>query len=191
MLVNYKEIKTVSNLISTFRLLLAIPFFFLAARLNESYDYRIITFTLMLIGLLSDLLDGYFARKRNEITEFGKIIDPLADKVCIGIIVIQMYLIGDIPVYFFWIIILRDLIIFTGGILVSRKLKKVLPSNLLGKITVLIIGIFLLYSVITLDRTSSFYTILIYAGIVMSIISVLGYALRAYESLNWNKNETV
>ncbi len=86
------------------------------------------------------MLDGYLARKLNQVTEVGKIIDPLADKAAMAVIVIKLYMINEISAFFFFTIISRDLIIFIGGLFVSNILGKVLPSNKLGKITVLFIG---------------------------------------------------
>lgn len=193
MLINLKEIHTKSNYLSLLRLFLAVPFFFLLDHIHEAYSFRLIIFGLMIFGLITDLADGWLARKFNEITEIGKIIDPLADKIAIGVIVIKLYMIGEIDDFYFWIIILRDLIIFIGGILVSRKIGKVLPSNLLGKITVLTIGFFL-FAVILDGPTHApgVYNTFYYISICMSFASVVGYAIRGYESIKWNKrNEAV
>jgi len=191
--INFKEINTKSNYLSLVRLFLAIPFFFLIEHINDDYSYRIVILILMLFGLFTDLADGWLARKFNEITELGKIIDPLADKVAIGVIVLKLYLIGEITNLYFWVIVLRDLIIFIGGIILSRKINKVLPSNLLGKITVLTIGFFLIALILNSKVDApQIYNFLYYFSLLMSIISVIGYGIRGYESIKWNKrNETV
>jgi CDP-diacylglycerol--glycerol-3-phosphate 3-phosphatidyltransferase len=146
---------------------------------------------LIFIASISDLLDGYIARRKNLISEFGKIIDPLADKVCVILIITQLYLLGEIISIYFWIIVGRDVIIFIGGIIVSKKIGKVLPSNLLGKITVITIGIFIIITVIDLSKTNFLYHFFFYLSIIMSVLSVFGYGLRALEVLRWNKNETI
>ena len=185
---NSNDVFNIPNLISFFRLLLAIPFYLLVEQINTDVNYRYYTIGLILIAFISDLLDGFIARKKNIVTETGKIIDPLADKVCVILIVLQLYLIGEIPPVYFWIIVGRDLIILTGGIFVSRKIGKVLPSNLLGKLTVLSIGFFILATVAGLDASNFVYKLLFYLSIIMSFGSVIGYALRAYEKIKW-KNE--
>ena len=98
--IKFKEIHTKSNYLSLFRLLLAIPFFILIDHINEDFSYRIIIVALMAFGVFTDIADGWLARKYNEITEIGKIIDPLADKVAIGVIVIKLYLINEIPDFY-------------------------------------------------------------------------------------------
>ncbi len=183
------KINTFSNYISIVRIFLAVPLLIL---LNsyEVYDmYRTLIIAILLFAFITDISDGYIARKRNEITEFGKIIDPLADKVLIFIVVIKLYLLSEIPGYIFWIIIIRDLLILLGGIYVSKKLGRVLPSNLLGKATVIIIGIFILSIIGGIDKDIWFYKYLLYLCIMFSFISIIGYLIRSMEAINWGKNE--
>lgn len=179
---NYKEIYTKSNFISLFRLLLAIPLWFLLDNF-DSPNIRYITFAVCMVASFSDILDGYLARKYNEITEFGKIIDPLADKVAIGVIVIKLYLIGEIPAYYFYMIILRDIIIFLGGIFVAKRIGRVLPSNVLGKITVINIGIIILLIILQFNGTNLVYRLLYASSIVLIFASLIGYIIRAKEFL--------
>lgn len=191
MKINWSEIRTKSNMLSTFRIFLVIPIFFLILNLNDTYSYRVYAVLLMVLGVITDLLDGYLARKFNEITEFGKIIDPLADKVNIITIIVLLYYMDELPGYYFWIIVLRDVIIFTGGIIVSNIVGKVLPSNLLGKITVLSIGFFIIATVLDLRSITWLYESLKYLSLFLSVGSVIGYAIRGIELVKWKKNETV
>jgi cardiolipin synthase (CMP-forming) len=179
---NYKEIYTKSNIISLFRLFLAIPLWFLLNGFG-SPDIRYITFAVCLLASFSDILDGYLARKYNEVTEFGKIIDPLADKVAVGVIIIKLFLLDQIPAYYFLMIILRDIIIFLGGMFVSKKIGRVLPSNVLGKITVINIGIVILFIILQLNGSNLIYKLLYASSIVLIFASLIGYIIRAKEFL--------
>jgi len=185
--ISFDKIFTVSNFISFLRVFLVIPFIIILPNLDEGNN-RLWVIILIAIGYISDLLDGYLARKLNEVSELGKIIDPLADKVCVIAVVTMLFLSDEIPTFYFVVIILRDVIIFFGGILVSKKIGKVLPSNLLGKITVSSIGFFIIAVVSNLHQHSiMIYDFLYYISIILSFASVAGYALRAYEIINWNK----
>ena len=179
---NYKEIYTKSNIISLFRLFLAIPLWLLLGDFN-SPNIRYITFTVCLIASFSDILDGYIARKYNEVTEFGKIIDPLADKIVVGVIIIKLYALGEIPSYYFLMIILRDIIIFLGGMFVAKKIDRVLPSNVLGKITVINIGIVILLIILQFNGNNLVYNLLYASSIVLIFASLVGYIIRAKEFL--------
>jgi CDP-diacylglycerol--glycerol-3-phosphate 3-phosphatidyltransferase len=187
MKLNYKELLKTSNLISIFRILLVFPAAYFLSKINESDSYRIIVLLFFLGAFVSDLLDGFVARKFNQITEFGKIIDPLADKIFVIMIILQLYWMEEIPAYYFWIVIIRDIIIFLGGIYVTKKIGKVLPSNLLGKITVVSIGFFLIIVVGMGNEISWLYNLFFYLSIFLSFVSVVGYGIRAKENIKWVK----
>ena len=190
-MVKLKELySTKSNLLSLFRLLMAIPFWFLLDHL-DSANIRILVFGLCLVGAATDMLDGYLARKFNEVTEMGKIIDPLADKIVVGVLIIKLFIAGEIAGYYFWMIILRDILIFIGGILVSKKLGRVLPSNMLGKITVISISLVILLVLARIDRQSIVFTGIYYISIVLIFSSLIGYAIRSIEFIKQQKNEVI
>lgn len=184
-----EDYNTLPNYISTFRLLLAIPLYFLLDQIPNNFFARYYVLALILLASISDILDGYFARKNNVVSEFGKIIDPLADKVLVILIVTKLYFIGEIIPLYFYIIVGRDILIFLGGIWITKKIGKVLPSNVIGKITVVIIGIFLIITISGISKFNFIYNSFFYLSIILSIISVITYSLRAYEVIKWKNNE--
>ena len=185
-----KEIYTLSNAISFLRFLLVIPLWYLLDN-YQTQSIRYITFALCVFAAATDILDGYLARKLNQVTEVGKIFDPLADKAAMAVIVVKLFLIGEISAFFFFTVILRDIFIFIGGIFVSKKLGKVLPSNKLGKITVLFIGFVVLLILIGADRNSFYYTFFYYSSIFLMFLSLIAYIYRAMEFIKKNNNESV
>lgn len=184
MIIKFSKINTLSNYISLFRLLLIVPVLFFMV-----YNYRnnFILFSLCIVAYISDVLDGYIARKFNQISEFGKIIDPLADKILMGGLVLLMYSYGDIPHYYFISVVLRDVLIFLGGIFITNKLGYVLPSNLIGKATVFLIGIFLLAKMIMGNSDSSIINIFEIISFIFILISFGSYFYRAVEVYTWKK----
>lgn len=177
-----KEIYTPSNLISFFRLLLAIPLWYVLADLeNESSRY--LALFLCLFAAFTDILDGWLARKRNEVSEAGKIIDPLADKIAMGLVIIRLFMLGEIPPYYFFMIIGRDLLIFLGGIYVTKKIGKVLPSNILGKATVIVIGIVILLVILQVNKDGLLFGAFYYSSIILIVFSFAAYVFRAVEFL--------
>ena len=182
MKISHKDIFTISNGISLLRFLLVIPFWILLDHI-EVQSVRYITFGLCLFAAATDILDGYLARKLNQVTEVGKIIDPLADKSAMALIVIKLYIIGEIPSFFFFAVIFRDLLIFLGGIYVTRKIGKVLPSNYLGKITVLVIGIVILFILIGISKDHFIFIAIYYLSVLLIFASLIAYFIRAKEFL--------
>jgi CDP-diacylglycerol--glycerol-3-phosphate 3-phosphatidyltransferase len=185
-----KEIYTKSNLLSLFRLFLSIPIWFLLDNFHVE-SARYITAFICLVAIVTDFLDGYLARKLNEVTEAGKIIDPLADKIVVGIVALKLYLIGELPSYYFFMIVGRDVLIFTGGILLSLKIKKVLPSNMLGKITVTVLGIVLLMIIINVKKDNLLYLTFYIASMLLILGSLAGYIIRSVEFLKQKNYESI
>jgi len=187
---NSKEIFTISNGISFLRFLLVIPLWFLLDNYG-SQSVRYITFALCLFVAATDMLDGYIARKLNQVTEVGKIIDPLADKAAMAVVVVKLFLINEISAFFFFTIILRDITIFIGGLFVAKILGRVLPSNKLGKITVLFIGSVVLMILLGINRENIIYQFVYYSSIVLMYTSLIAYIYRAVEFIKRKKNESI
>jgi len=185
-----KEIFTISNGISFLRFLLVIPLWFLLDNYG-SQSVRYITFALCLFVAATDMLDGYIARKLNQVTEVGKIIDPLADKAAMAVVVVKLFLINEISAFFFFTIILRDITIFIGGLFVAKILGRVLPSNKLGKITVLFIGSVVLMILLGINRENIIYQFVYYSSIVLMYTSLIAYIYRAVEFIKRKKNESI
>ncbi len=192
MFISTKEFFYASNLISFFRLLLIIPTVWL---INKNIDWEHFKYFILMIiflGFLTDIFDGIIARKFNQISELGKLIDPLSDKILMFAVILALFYYGIIDLHYLIIIIARDFIIFTGGLLLTMKIKKVLPSNVLGKITVLCIGFFILISIFDTAQTSFWYYAFYYLSLFCIISSLIGYSIRALETLKWNsRNDSV
>jgi CDP-diacylglycerol--glycerol-3-phosphate 3-phosphatidyltransferase len=174
---------TISNLLSLLRLLLVVPIWIFFNNFPDQ-TFRYLVLAAGIFALITDVLDGYFARKFDEVTEFGKIIDPLADKVVIGFVVIKLFLIGEIPTYYFIMILARDILILIGGLLLAAKTKYVLPSDKFGKATVVSIGIVLLMMLINVDRNTVYYLLVYYLSIGLIVISFANYFYKAVKVIN-------
>lgn len=195
-----KEIFYLSNLLSLSRFVLLI---FTAYFLVSDKEYYYLFGSLFIVLLwLTDILDGYFARKRNEISELGKIIDPLADKVSIAVITLILLLTGIIPIWFFLVVILRDLIILFGGLYIKKKYAVVLQSNWIGKLTVFVIGFTLLNLILInglvvsaqnnfisyhIEKLELYLKVLILISIVLSVFSLVSYFKKFVNIVSINK----
>jgi len=179
-----REIFYVSNQISVLRVILIIPLIFLL--INQNSGNTIIIAAILLAMYISDLLDGYLARKLNQVSELGKIVDPLADKIAVVSIVIVLFFQGRIETWFFIIVIARDLLILIFGYYLKKKNKIVLMSNYPGKIAVFSIGIIIL---LTVFNTASYELLqkvisyLYYISVILIIYSLYLYLKRFYKSI--------
>jgi len=185
--IKLEKIYTLSNLLSFVRLLFSFPVIYLIIVMDSSYLLRVLTVIVLLIAASTDYLDGYLARKYDQVSEFGKIIDPLADKVLIGVAVLMLYIKGELAGFYILIVLGRDLLIFIGGIYVSMKAGRVIPSDMVGKITVTIIGFFLLAVILKLELyQNTIYLIFEYSSIALVFISFINYTLRGIKILRTN-----
>ena len=103
-----RKIVTLANFISLIRAALAIPIVYTL----RDPSLGSITLFLILVAIMSDALDGWVARKADEVTYFGQWVDPIADFICILSVVSYLVLSGLVPAWFFlfYIIIKSDII---------------------------------------------------------------------------------
>ena len=173
-----------ANKITIFRIFL-IPVFVIFIGYNKPF-YALITF---FVAGVSDALDGYIARKRNEITRLGKILDPIADKALLISAFVFIYT-SDLTVKFpFWfvvIVISRDIYILLGSFLIQhmKGYLEVRPS-IFGKATTF----FQILSVITVLVANIIYIpqiyvmATIYLATLFTVISAIGYTINGLHQL--------
>jgi CDP-diacylglycerol--glycerol-3-phosphate 3-phosphatidyltransferase len=113
--------------------ILALPFCAYALFKNGGDDstWRIIAFILFFLVGATDFLDGKVARSRNTVTEFGKLLDPIADKALIGTALISLSILHDLPWWVTVVILTRETGITVFRIIVIKK--GVIPANRGGK----------------------------------------------------------
>ena len=129
------RIMTLANVISISRIFLAIPLILLFEDITRGEtDKYLFAFGLIVIIVITDFLDGYVARKAKEITNFGKLIDPVADKVCMMVVMIYLIINYKIPFLFFFITLaIRDTFLIIIGVYLMFSQDEVFQSNRSGK----------------------------------------------------------
>lgn len=131
--INSKEFLYISNILSISRIfLLPLIVFGLTKRTT---NYAIFTAAVIFISMMTDGLDGYLARRLNEVSALGKMLDPIGDKICIGVVAIAVTVMRDYPWWAMGFIILRDIAIVTGGLLMVGLWTIITSSNIWGKAT--------------------------------------------------------
>ena len=114
----------------------------------QNQEWWLITLGLILIAAVSDMLDGYFARRAHEVTHIGKWLDPICDTICIGSVVFYLILNGIIPMWFFIVLILRYVSISIGAIYFINHTDLVLSANIFGKWASGLTALFVLLKII-------------------------------------------
>ncbi len=164
------------NQLSMFRILLT-PVFLLLVLLPDKagFIYALIVF---IIASVTDFFDGYIARKYNKITDLGKFLDPLADKVLVfaGLLAMIYYIHSILVVFLVFVIIIREVAV-TGLRAVAASKGIVIPADKLGKYKtisqiLLIVGFLILPSVAPV-------IVLLVIATVLTIISGVEYFARS------------
>ena len=169
-----REFWTVPNALSLLRLFLAVPFtYVMIAGIPGARWWAI---GIIVLGVITDKLDGDLARWLHCESEWGRILDPLADKVAVAAVALVLLWLGLVPAWFVVLLLVRDVLILAGGVYVRKLTGEVLPSNVAGKWAVGVIGLTLLLALI--DNTMLIVSIGIWLSVVMVVISTAGYAQR-------------
>lgn len=167
---------TLSNLLSAVRVLLVVPIARLL--LLPGGGPQAAALVLIVIAAATDLFDGLLARRLGQVSEVGKIIDPLADKIAIGAIVVILAIQGRLPVWLLVMILIRDILIFSGGVAVRNSRGIVLQSNWAGKWTSGILALTIFLLVLDLPSLAAADRLLIIGSAVMVVLSFVLYAIR-------------
>src|SRR5881227_3810502 len=180
-----------ANRLTLSRLLLTIIF---VAALNSSWQYgRTMALIVFLLAGVSDFVDGEIARRYGVVTDFGKLMDPLVDKIMVAAAFISLVPLKAVPAWAATTVVARDFLI-TGLRLMASAKGRVLPAESLGKQKtswqIVTISVFLaLLSIAELhyaNETSIWWArawgeagpVLVWITVALTIYSGLGYAWR-------------
>lgn len=178
--------KHIPNILTILRFFL-IPF--IIKYLME--DEFIIAFAIITLSGLTDVLDGCIARKFNFITNFGKLIDPLADKVTQILILVTLALKDIIPFWFLIIVISKELILIVGASFLYGK-ELVVSSRWYGKMATVLFYIAIICSLFIkqFDISFDFSMIIYYLALIATIFSLVMY-IKAFYLQGYLKKENL
>ena len=162
------------NKLTVFRMAL-VPFFvafLLLSPGNESFKW--IALVLFVVASLTDYFDGQIARKHNLITNFGKFMDPLADKILTISGMICLIELGRIPAWIVIIIVAREFII-SGFRLIAAESGVVIAANYWGKFKTTFQMIMIILMIVNLPQLQLITTIVMWIALALTIISLVTY----------------
>lgn len=177
-----QRLLTVSNLLSLIRALLTLPF--TLVMLSDMRDARWWGIGLLALAALTDKLDGDIARKFGQVTEWGKILDPLADKIGMAVLALVLVHLGLIPLWLMAVVLARDLLILIGGLYLKARRGYVEPSNTLGKWTVGVLAVTMALAL--LEIKGIVLEIAIWLSVGMLVLSFGGYVQVFVRALKAN-----
>lgn len=171
------------NKLTIFRVVLILPFVVLLLGGHAGWgwlaggfsDY--LALAIFIIASLTDLLDGKIARKYNLITNFGKFMDPMADKLLVCAALICLVELGRIPSWVVIIIISREFII-SGFRLIAADNGRVLAASYWGKFKTTFQMVMVCLMIADIQRLQILTTVIMWIALVLTIVSLLDYLIK-------------
>ena len=165
------------NTLSIIRICMAPIIFFLIVFHSEKVHIFLIV--LYILTVILDFFDGYFARLYSLETELGKILDPLADKLLVLLILLALISVSNFPIWLAILIVLRDILIIIASSIIYRSNNVIRPSIIIGKVTFFMISLLFLLYIIDMDMNS--------IGILKEFFCVSSFGFLIWSFLDYYK----
>ena len=177
------------NKLTVFRVILIVPFVLLMLGGYAQWDWftaifggileytDYIALAIFIIASLTDLLDGKIARKYNLVTNFGKFMDPLADKLLVCAALICLIELQRIPAWIVIIIISREFII-SGFRLVAADNRIVIAASYWGKFKTTFQMVMVCLMIANIDALTVLTQIVMWIAVVLTVVSLIDYLAK-------------
>lgn len=190
-----------ANKLTIFRIILVpimviIPFFGIQGELFSIPITYLIIDLIFIIASITDKLDGYIARSRNQVTTFGKFLDPLADKILVLTAMIMLVEMGRLPAWIPVIVLSREFIVSGYRLIAVEKGGKVIAASVWGKLKTVTQMIAIILAFVDLNAFGECFTgnltgfafVLNLVVTVMMIIQTIATIFSGYEYLKEGKD---
>lgn len=167
-----------ANKLTMLRILM-IPVFIAVLVYSKDRDivYRYIALGIFIIASVTDALDGYVARRYNMITDFGKLMDPLADKILVSSALIILIELGNISSWVVSIVIAREFII-SGIRLIATEKNIIIAASPLGKLKTVSQMLSVILMLLSIEAISFITDISVWLMCILSVVSLLDYIIK-------------
>lgn len=183
------QAKHIPNILSIFRIILVFVFAFIYFGLNYEYSSQI-AFGVFILAGLTDVVDGFLARKYSWISNVGKLLDPLADKMMQCTALICLTITGAIPLWYSAPFVFKEILMLAGGLFILKDRKIVVVSNIFGKLAAFVfyavIGVVMLWGHLIGDIATN---IICGVSLGLTVLALFNYMFR-YLSVPKESKET-
>ncbi|SHH22953.1 CDP-diacylglycerol--glycerol-3-phosphate 3-phosphatidyltransferase [Caloranaerobacter azorensis DSM 13643] len=176
----------VPNILTTIRFLF-IPIFISIFYSSIENNILYATYVFILAGI-TDILDGYIARKYNMVTKWGTVLDPLADKLMQITVLICFTDKKYLPLWVITVIGIKEILMILGGLFLYYFVDKtVIPANKYGKIATVSFYIAILSIVFKVNKLISY--LLVLAAVILTLIAFINYLIGFRKINRMNKEK--
>lgn len=178
-----KEIFTIPNILTYIRLLCVPVFIWLMLDSSIGSFNVYIAFGIFVFASVTDVLDGYIARKFNMVSDIGKVTDPLADKLLQVSTMICLAIIGQLHYAFVLVLLLKELYMVLGGVVILKVFKSnyTIEANKWGKIATLVNSVGIIMSFFHKPEFKNLYYIdwaIVGVGALLAIYAAAQYTVN-------------
>ncbi|WP_066504490.1 CDP-diacylglycerol--glycerol-3-phosphate 3-phosphatidyltransferase [Abyssisolibacter fermentans] len=177
----------IPNILTTIRFIL-IPIYVLIFFSYMEYSVIYATCIFILAGI-TDVLDGYIARKYDMITKWGTILDPLADKLTLITVIVCLYIKNYLPFWVLVFIVIKELLMIFGGFFLFCHMDKtVIPANKYGKLSTL--TFYIVIFIIAFDISKNLNYFIITIAVLIALFAFINYFI-GFKKINQNKHQNI
>lgn len=143
---------------------------------------QLLIITLFIFLVFTDFIDGYLSRKYNLITNFGKLIDPIADKIFVFAILLVFLKYNILSLWLILIVLSREFVIMAVRTMIVENNGKIVPASFYGKLKTVTQFIAILF-ILLFPYNKNFNNILMIPSVILSIFSMYNYIISSKEYL--------
>ena len=171
--------ENIPNVLTIIRIIL-IPIL-VAALLEETRNGDVLAAIVFALASITDFVDGYLARSRNAITTFGKLMDPIADKLLVIAALFALVSLERLDVWVAMVIVTRELVVTASRMAASAQ-GVVIPAANWGKLKT-VVQVATIFFLIALSPTPVWVDVMVYLMVAITIVSAIDYLLGARREL--------
>ena len=165
------------NKLTIFRVLLIPVFLIFMLTSFAGVNSKWIALAIFVVASLTDLLDGKIARKYNLVTNFGKFMDPLADKLLVCAAIVCLTSKGVLPAWITITIISREFII-SGFRLIASDNGVVIAAGYWGKLKTTFQMVMVCLMIADIGQIAMFTTVVMWIALILTVVSLIDYLIK-------------
>ncbi len=174
------NILNIPNSLTVLRIWLAMPIIYFL--INKNYAWASIIFV---ISAITDALDGFLAKRLNQVTKFGTILDPIADKVLINYTFLLFAINKDIPQLLFFVVLAKDIGLIVGSMVeifsLDKPDKTKIKASLVGKVSMVsqvLLIFFIFLERLDFYKNSALKAFFVDFAVILAILAFVDYSFK-------------
>lgn len=152
-------------------LLIPVYLYIYFSSMNNSFIYAMLVF---FIAGITDVLDGFIARRFNMVTKWGTLLDPLADKLMLLTVLFSLSYINTIPHWVFFIVFIKETLMIIGGFTLFKKHETVIAAKYYGKAATVLF--YIAIGMLIFNKTYGLY--ILYCAIFLAFFALYNYLMN-------------